>query len=276
MPHLLERFGFSSGHMITTDRSRATQGLLGVSFNEGLKSSLSRRQRCASYIEQHFEPSMKAGLVDIGWNGNIQRYLIGSLNHRFAKEQFVGLYLGLHSNAMAVRDRGFGMQGWLSNYGDRPHVEKYLWEGGVELLEFALTADHGTTLGFEEDDAGQIRPILEKCHPEETIYREKAMKVQAGIRKFVQDHRFLLSIYRPEIICSAVEWSLPFEKLVTDPTGIEIALLSDLTHCAASGDTLVRLPLAAKLSKKYGRRKSQKNAAREKAFWKAAFDRLNE
>ncbi len=270
----MERHNLSADETITAEKHAAVKLLLDTTFSEGLKLSLERRNRAAPYFDQHLEPGVKTGIVDIGWHGNIQRLLIGSLDDRYAKEDFVGFYLGLHSGAAKIRNLGFSMNGWVSNYGKNWEVERYLQEGGVELLEFALTADHGTGLGFRENSEGGIEPILEDIASDENVYREKAMKVQSGIRKFVEDYAFLLEMYDPSMLCST-EWSQAFKRLVTDPQPTELRLLTELTHSDGAGGTSSRKPLATRLPEKARKSQARLQQARENAFWKVAFDRLN-
>jgi predicted HAD superfamily hydrolase len=274
IPHVLERNGFKPGDEISSERYGSAVKLLVDSFEPILKMSLAKRQSYSPYFDSHFTPGIRTGFVDIGWNGNIQRYLIDSVDHRFSKDQFTGLFLGLHSTAKDNQARGLEMYGWLNDYGNPPHVQQYLQSGGVELLEFALTADHGTTLGFTLNEDGSVAPVLEELQPEEAIYRERAIKVQTGIRKFVEDYRFLLNEFDPAVICSTA-WGLPFERLVTEPTPQEISLLADLSHSDGVGSTSSRLPLAARQDWKTRRIPGRRQRARDMAFWKAAFDRLN-
>lgn len=272
-PHL-ERFGFQIGDTVSDDRRGMAHMLASTTFNSALSAARSHRDEFNEYFDRHFSPDQKIGLVDIGWNGNIQRYLIGSLDRRYSKEQFLGLYLGLHSSAHPNRQRGYVMEGWMSNYGNIPHVQEYLQSGGVELLEFALTADHGTALGFTKDANGNVMPILEELQPQEADYREKAMKVQAGIRKFVDDHKYLLEHYSPAVLATRT-WSEPFERMVRNPSSEEIALLAGLSHSDTAGTTSSRLVLAARQDDRTRKSRRLMNAARERAFWKSAFDKLN-
>ncbi len=274
MMPLLERFGFARGTIVDKTKRAAAHALLTTTFQQGLSIACNQRGKFKKYFEHHFSSGKKIGLIDIGWNGNIQRYLLSAMAPELSKERVVGLYIGLHSSATPNRDRGLNMSGWLSDYGANKFVEQYLQSGGVELLEFALTADHGTTLGYSEDADGKVTPILENLLPEEAAYREKAMKVQAGIRKFVKDHNFILGQFSPEVI-SSTAWAAPFERLVTDPTDDYMRLLAGLSHSDSAGATSSRLVLAARQDKKIRKSKWRLAAAREDAFWKAAFDRLN-
>jgi predicted HAD superfamily hydrolase len=274
VPHLIERQGLQAEEIITDEKYGAARALLVNSFEPILKICSDQREKFGPYFNGVFEPGAKTGLVDIGWHGNIQKYLIESLDPRFRKEQFTGLFLGLHPPAAAIRDRGYKMHGWVVDRGQPSHVHDYLVSGGVELLEFALTSDHGTTLGFKVNEDGSVAPVLEDLQPEEAVYRERAMKVQAGIRKFVEDYRFMLREFDAASICSTA-WSLPFERLVVDPTPREIELLADLSHSDTAGTTSSRVALAERQSWKVRALPGSRNRARKMAYWKVAFDRLN-
>jgi predicted HAD superfamily hydrolase len=273
-PHLIERHGLRAEDTITNQKYGDARALLLNSFEPILKICADQREKFGPYFESVFKAGAKTGLVDIGWHGNIQKYLIESLNPRFRKEQFTGLFLGLHPPAAAIRERGYNMHGWIVDRGQPSHVQDYLVSGGVELLEFALTSNHGTTLGFKVVEDGSVTPILEDLQPEEAVYRERAMKVQGGIRKFAEDYRFLLREFDAASICSTA-WSLPFERLVVDPTPLEIELLADLSHSDTAGTTLSRVPLAERQSWSVRALPGRRNRARKMAYWKAAFDRLN-
>lgn len=274
MSHVLERLGLSRGDLVTSDNWRAAHKLLSDSFTAILTHSQRKREDFKKYVDRYVSPEEETGLVDIGWNGNIQRTLIDSLDSRFSKEQFVGLFLGLHASASVNRDRGLRMQGWLSDFGQPGHVEEYLLSGGVELLEFALTADHGTTLGFAKTSEGAVEPVLEEAQSEESEYRERAIRVQGGIQKFVEDFRFLVGEFEPALICSTA-WSQPFERLVVKPTMEEISLLANLSHSDSIGSTDTRAPLAAREGLLTRWLPGRRSRARGSAFWKSAFDRLN-
>ncbi|MQB06219.1 hypothetical protein DXT91_19145 [Agrobacterium tumefaciens] len=274
IPHLLDQFGLAASSPVLHEKISAGRDMLSTTFELGLKAASDRRRKFRPYFDRHFSPGIKTALVDIGWNGNIQRYLLGALDQKYSKEDFVGLYLGLHSSATTNRDLGFSMQGWLSHYGNQPHIQEYLQSGGVELLEFALTADHGTTLGYEISDTGEIVPKLEDILPEERDYREKAMSVQQGVIKFVEDNRYLLKIYNPAVISSPA-WAAPFQRLVTDPQQDELDLLAGLSHSDTAGVTSARIVLAARQPDNIRKSKRRMRLARDEAFWKVAFDRLN-
>lgn len=274
VPHLLEKYGLQPNTRITSDKSQAMLAMLGGNFAQSLQVSRNAREIYGPYLESHFKPGVDTGIVDIGWSGSTMRHILSSLSPTYSKDQFTGLFLGLKAAAANNRELGLKLHGWMSGYGNPPYFEKSLNTGGTELLEFALTANHGTTIGFTLDDDGKPIPVLEEDHAAEAKYRKRAMKVQNGIRKFVENHRFLLKLYDPALICQPA-WSLPLERLINAPSLGEVALLADLSHSDSTGATTARVPLAARQPLKVRRSKTLLKEARDKAFWKAAFDILN-
>lgn len=213
-------------------------------------------------------------IVDIGWGGNIQRTFISSIDDVSARSRVVGLYLGTLGFSKANADRGCKFQGWVCDGGTPHSWEELFSNGGVELMEFVLTANHGSTLALRHDDQGKIVPVLEEAHAEEEDYRSKAMRAQAGVRRFVNDYKYLLDHFDPESLSSPA-WAMAFERLVTKPTKEEAELLGSLTHPDAPGSTRDRLPLAQRLPWKHRIHKGRVKRSRKASFWKAGFDKLN-
>lgn len=270
----LERFGLDLDETVTDANRDIAARMLATTYGRAMPRAVARRAEVASYFQEHLKPGERTGLVDIGWNGNIQKLLLGSLGPGFPKENVEGFYLGLHPAARLTGCLGHQMLGWLSHFGDQETVETWLKAGGVELLEFALTADHGTTLGFEVGEDREVAPVLEELNPEEAQYRETAMKVQAGIRRFVEQYRPLLHSYSPESL-SSTAWAEPFARMVMAPSREEVAALAGLSHSDSPGTTRARLVLAERQPGKVRRSRRRLRKARGAAFWKAAFDVLN-
>ena len=116
--------------------------------------------------------------------------------------------------------------------------EDALWQGGVELLEFALVAPYGTTLALEEQD-GEIVPILEDGDEEELAYRAKAAELQSGIREFIELASGMNKGFHEDFLCGTA-WAGPFFRLLTQPTGNECYWLGEITHSHAVGETKQR------------------------------------
>jgi hypothetical protein len=110
----------------------------------------------AYYLSHGLASGGGVALVDVGWNGRLQRSLGALLEksgHR--PEQFLGLYLCLSkrlSNAPGDDLRGF--------VADPERSERVaFFDQYRHVFEAALSADHPTTVGFEFSD-GAARPLF--------------------------------------------------------------------------------------------------------------------
>lgn len=243
-------------------------------FSASLRKAQENRQEFQDYYAMAVAGHDRIGVVDIGWGGNIQKSFIHSTADCSLRDRLHGLYFGTLGSSKKMAENGFKLSGWICQTGQPEHWEHLLTNGGVELLEFVMTADHGSTMALRREADGTIVPVLEEIAEDERVYREKAMRVQAGVRRFVDDYRFLLSIYKPESLNSTL-WAKPFERLVMDPNPTELEQLASLTHSDAAGANSTRLPLASRQPFKVRFSKGRKRRARAGAFWKAAFDKLN-
>jgi hypothetical protein len=162
---------------------------------------------------------------------------------------------------------GHTMEGWLTHYGEPSVMEHELWwKGGAELLEFAMCAPHGTTLGYAEGADGQVEPVLEESEVDR-LERAKSARIQAGASSFLADYMEIYGSFPPSALSSRF-WGAPFHRLVTSPTKEEAELLGELTHSDSAGGTERRLPIAPRMGTA-----DRKALARglERAYWKAGF-----
>jgi predicted HAD superfamily hydrolase len=127
-------------------------------FVDAFMASVARAVEPASayYLMQGFASREDVALVDVGWNGRLQRSL-GTLleksGHR--PEQFLGLYLCLSkrlSNAPGDDLRGFVADP------ERPELVAF-FDRYRHVFEAALSADHPSTFGFEFSN-GAARPLF--------------------------------------------------------------------------------------------------------------------
>lgn len=248
--------------------------LIDTLFAQSLSATAMRRAELASYYDQAVGAAGKVAIVDIGWHGNIQKALVHSASDPLLRDRVEGLYLGTLAGSSRLVENGHRLAGWMCNRGNPDHVQQLLFTGGVELLEFAMTADHGSAIDLRRNAAGQVEPVLEELGEAEAEYRAKAMRLQSGIRAFCADFDFLLDFLQPQTLASTA-WITPFLRLVADPDPIELTELASVTHSDAPGATDIRLPLASRQPEIVRRTNDLRRHARERAFWKAAFDKLN-
>ena len=258
-------------------RSRDHRKILGIVdalHMDILKESSQRQQRFSEYYDATVSNVDRVGFVDIGWHGNVQRGFIHSITDANAQKKIHGLYVGLHKTGRE-RNLGLGlnMTGWLNTAPDYDDKLESLLAGGVELLEFVLTTDHGTTIGLEQTGDG-IKPVLEIPAEQEMAYQAYAAEAQKGVFSFVQDHLWLLHNYQPETLNSTA-WAHPFFRMVSRPTLQEAEALGRLTHSDSPGTTAERYDIVHRLRGLERFYPHARSKARARSYWKAGFDRLN-
>lgn len=232
-----------------------------------------RRGAVGEYVWQVVGDKRRIAMVDIGWGGNMQGSFSRLLQLRNHDVEIFGYYFGLFKNVAFNYLPRNQFRSYLVNESEPAHYAEAFQAGGIELLEFALMAPHGTTLGYEQND-GQIQPILEQNPMDEKV-QAYAARVQQGALKFIEAIMPLVLHIGPEHLSSA-EWAEPFFRLVNQPTVDEALLLGSLTHSDSATDTRRRLPLAQKLSAEITRQKGEAyKQAYADAYWKKAFELLN-
>jgi predicted HAD superfamily hydrolase len=239
-----------------------------------LRRNAENRKSLARYYDEAMPGQSRVALVDIGWVGNIQRCFLHSLSDPIASDRVFGYYLGLHRDHIHLNaELGMKMQGWVNGFEKYEDLNRALISGGVELMEFILTAPHGSTIDLVDGENG-ITPVLEQQDSHGECYQALAGRAQAGVIKFVEDFAFLLEWLSPDTLANTA-WADPFLQLVDDPDEDALLHLASITHSDGPGANDARLTLAPRLSPEDASSLRTWKKRREAAFWKAAFDKLN-
>jgi len=259
--------GYGSLDEVVSNGEPRMYSLLSRLYEPLLLEAARRRPLPQKYVRQCAGDARRLMLVDIGWVGNMQSSFLRLLEPRAGDIQVRGHYVGLFASARENDYPGHTMEGWLTHYGDPIGLELGMWwVGGVELLEFALCAPHGTTLGYALTESGEVEPILESSDIDAGC-REFSARVQKGAGQFLEEYLAAYEGIPAEALASRV-WGNEFYRLVTQPTLEEAELLGDLTHSDSAGDTRRRLPIAPRIPAGDAPDISQ---AYDRSFWKAGF-----
>ena len=208
-----------------------------------LRESARQRSLVQAYLEPFFDDAREVMLIDVGWVGNMQASIARLMQTKRPDLITRGHYFGLFPGAAANALPRHTMHGWLTGNANIARFEQeFWWSGGVELLEFALTAPHGTTLGYERIADGSIAPVLENSI-EEQRGAALGQRLQRGALAFIDA---FLTAYGdvPAESLNSREWAADFYRVVTNPSRAEAELLGALTHSDSAGETSLRLPLA--------------------------------
>jgi predicted HAD superfamily hydrolase len=269
--HTIRRVGFQSLDDLVPNGDQRMYRLLNMLWHELLDEAKRRRELVTDYVAQLAGDARHIGIIDIGWTGNMQGGFSRLLQLSRPDFDLSGYYYGTFDSIYLNYLPRNRFSGYLVNHNVPEDWYVRLTNGGVELLEFALTAPHGTTLGYT-DAHGSIKPIFEN-NPEDVIAQHLAQQVQQGILAFVDAAMPHVLHIGVESLVSQ-EWARPFQRLIDNPTLEEATFLGDLTHSDSAADTTKRLPIAEILPAER-RDEATVKAARQRAYWKNAFDVRN-
>lgn len=126
-------------------------------------------------------------LVDVGWRGSIQYALQILTKFLGIKVKITGLYLGINTRENMRLNHYYG----FAYMDDKKNCRYYQVMSAVALLEMFGMAQHGTVLGYCQDDNEIVQPICNKYEyigaasilPEDTEIKA----VQRGALQYVQD-----------------------------------------------------------------------------------------
>jgi predicted HAD superfamily hydrolase len=269
----IRRAGYSSADEIVPNGDLRMFSLLNSLWNNILLEAKKRRPLPLRYVTELAEGVTRLGIEDIGWTGNMQGGFARLLQLTRTDFQISGYYLGTFGMLTQNYLPRNVFHGYLVNENEPWELCNSLINGGVELLEFALMAPHGTTLGYREEN-GRVTPVLEESKEDKTV-QDLAQRVQKGALDFIDT-------VLPQILEMGIDsfisqrWADPFFRLVNDPSREEADMLGELTHSDTASDTSKRLSIAEKLPGNIIRERGERyHEARQRAYWKKAFDLRN-
>lgn len=269
----IKRTGFSSAAETVPNGDPRMLSLLNSLWHNVLLEAKRKRSLPLRYVNELAAGVTRLGIVDIGWTGNMQGGFARLLQLKRTDFQINGYYLGTFGMLTQNYLPRNTYQGYLVNENEPWELCESLVNGGVELLEFALMAPHGTTLGYSDQD-GQIVPVLEDNKADQAV-QELARRVQSGALDFID--RVL-----PQVLAIGMDsyvsqqWAASFFRLVNNPSWEEANMFGELTHSDTASDTSKRLFIAEKLPDNIIRKRGKEYCeARQRSYWKKAFDLRN-
>lgn len=229
-------------HMVQASIDPAMPALLAAFAPEILERSAALRQRLGVYLEQIGYLSCRRPLVvDIGWNGNLQRALRTSLRLLGRPEGVIGLYLGLFDRAHAARAAG----GWMEAmaYSDfAPTPEQIATQSAVGVLEQIHSAPHGSVVDYCLEDGRAVavyRDNAVESAQYETCLRPMQDAAMETLRAIAAGRGpVALDALTPAAARAAID------NLCLSPSPDEVALIGRLVHFdgfehAGAGEPLV-------------------------------------
>lgn len=114
-------------------------------------SGSTRRRAAVAYFES-ISDFRDLGIVDIGWNGNLQC----ALQRVIGSEEVIGYYIGLFGRNKEVS--AASVRPCLFNFAK---TTPWAWAPGVSVLECLLAGTHPGVAEYAWDESGQARALLQ-------------------------------------------------------------------------------------------------------------------
>jgi len=125
-----------------------------VDFYESVKLSIIEKSkesyRNLKYYLEDYLVEGNTAIVDIGWNGSMQKVLQKIINEDFPKVKLYGYYMGVNPFREYVRQNCKTMKGYIfgSNYNPKKYIEE---ECMRDVFEILFLARHGSVRKIEEN-----------------------------------------------------------------------------------------------------------------------------
>lgn len=131
----------------------------------------------------------KIAVVDIGWNGNMQRALEEVAELAEINVDIYGYYVGVNPNSENIQEKLINAKGYIFDYNKNIYIYQYM-KTFISLFELMFSADHGSVLYFNKSSQlnKEIEPVLEEWEYTKE-YQEEYRKIkcfQEGALNFVE------------------------------------------------------------------------------------------
>lgn len=165
-----------------------------------VNNSKTQYENFLHYLLQ-FNLSGNIAIVDIGWNGNMQKAFEKIIACADLDIKVKGFYLGYHS--ISGNHLNQKMYGYIHNGSDQScdFLIDYYIEPSIEVFTIA---PHGTTAGYTSD----YKPIIVKSEYEGTLTEHISGTIQRNAIQFIEDYNVIgkylpniCAIYMKRILC---------------------------------------------------------------------------
>jgi FMN phosphatase YigB (HAD superfamily) len=190
------------------------------------------RKLFVDYIWQEIGSPERLVTVDIGFNGTIQKAIETALRLSELPHQMIHILAVGTDKVGTLLLQGMDIRCFLGSGGENSDLGQRIARSPA-FLEELMMGPFGSTLRYEMDPHGVIKPVLAQLpsHTDEELRRKKAC--QEGVFAFVRYYEYLRKA-KPEPQATwtidSREWSKPLHRAIEMPTPEEACLLGNLTH----------------------------------------------
>lgn len=178
----------------------------------------------------------RIALVDIGWNGTIQRALHAVLQLEQRPVDMIGCYLGTLAPAHERMPSGT-VRGYLFERG-QPHERASTILAFRQLVEFICTSARGSLKGFRRDDTGTVVPVHGTTE-HGTVQAARLAQLHAGALAYARGLRDEQRVFGTDAI-GADAAMRRLARVITRPTPEEAQEIGDVHHGEGVGTSRSR------------------------------------
>lgn len=244
LSHVFRQAGFSSPDEIVDHRGSPAKVLSLLRHADVLaqlnQRALVERKLLIRYLEQQqILGDKKTALIDLGWNGTVQKSLVTILNFENIHHDLTGYYLGTFPRIQDPELSHYRYESYLCHEGE-PHSIAASISSCRELFEIICTNFQGSLRHFTKSE-GKISPVFDEV---ETTPEQLAIvkTIHDGILAYAKD--FLSLSLAKNISFIPLELAAaPVTRIINHPTAREAQSIGSLQIGDGLG-SLTRKPLA--------------------------------
>jgi hypothetical protein len=207
--------------------------LLSERMEQKIKSSILRNRKLfVNYMKQEFGAVDQMVTVDIGFNGTIQKAIETAFRLSDQPLRIIHLLAVGTDRVGTLLLEGMDIRCFLGSCGENSDLGQRIVRSPA-FLEELMMGEFGSTLRYEMDPHGVIKPVLAELlsHSAEEFRLKKASR--EGALAFQRYYGYLAEA-KPDWLAALSEapreWSKPLHRAIDMPTPEEARLLGNLTH----------------------------------------------
>jgi predicted HAD superfamily hydrolase len=217
----------------TTIADQLREFLLSERMKQKIKSSILRNRKLfVDYMKQEFGAVNQMVTVDIGFNGTMQKAIETALRLSGQTHRIIHLLAVGTDRIGTLLLEGMDIRCFLGSCGENSDLGQRIVRSPA-FLEELMMGEFGSTLRYEMDPHGIIKPVLAELlsHTAQEFRLKKAS--QQGALAFQRYYGYLAEA-KPDLLAALSEapreWSKPLHRAIDMPTPEEACLLGNLTH----------------------------------------------
>jgi len=201
-------------------------------ISQNIKEKLNKEYKLlVEYINQiGIDKYKKIGIVDIGYNGNMQNSIRKLLNNEKFNVDLIGYYFATYKGIVKYTEKNNIFKGYFLQK-EEPEYLKQLFFKGVEVIEYIFTAPHPSVERFYKEN-NIIKPVFENDVNGQK-YVDNLIKLQDGALNFINMFKKYIDSSNP--ISPEIAF-LQLGMVLSNPTIEEAEAFGDIAHTQGFGE----------------------------------------